>query len=69
MPIQVLELEHEDHGKSLATLRRLANDFVAPPDACGTWRALYLGCAALERDVMEHIHLENNAIFPRALRS
>ncbi|HTF90567.1 MAG TPA: iron-sulfur cluster repair di-iron protein [Planctomycetota bacterium] len=69
MPVQVLELEHEDHARSLARMRELAHDFVAPNDACGTWRALYLGLAALERDLMEHIHLENNVIFPRALRA
>ena len=69
MPVQVLEHEHQDHGRALQQLRALAHDFVAPPEACGTWRALYLGLAALERDLMEHIHLENNVLFPRALRS
>jgi regulator of cell morphogenesis and NO signaling len=68
MPVQALELEHVDHAKGLARLRELAHDFVAPADACGTWRALYLGLASLERDLMEHIHLENNVLFPRALR-
>lgn len=67
-PIHVLELEHLDHARNLARLRELAHDFAPPADACSTWRALYLGLAALERDVMEHIHLENNVLFPRALR-
>ncbi|MBI5431482.1 MAG: iron-sulfur cluster repair protein YtfE [Planctomycetes bacterium] len=68
MPVQVLELEHQDHGRNLEKTRALAKDFVPPPDACGTWIALYLGLAQLERDLMEHIHLENNVLFPRALR-
>lgn len=68
MPIQVMEEEHEDVGQALARTRELTNDFVAPEEACGTWRALYLGLAELERDLMEHIHLENNVLFPRALR-
>ena len=69
MPVQVLESEHRDHALNLRRMRELAHDFVAPDEACGTWRALYLGLAALERDLMQHIHLENNVLFPRALRS
>jgi regulator of cell morphogenesis and NO signaling len=69
MPIQVMEEEHVDHGRNLARLRELAQDFTPPEEACGTWRALYLGLAELEQQVMEHIHLENNVLFPRALRS
>jgi hypothetical protein len=49
-----------------ARLRELAQDFVLPPAACGTWRALYLGLEEFERDVMQHIHLENHVLFPRA---
>jgi len=68
MPIHVMEEEHKDAGQALARTRELCTDFVAPDEACGTWRALYLGLAELERDLMEHIHLENNVLFPRALR-
>lgn len=66
-PIQVMEAEHEEHGENLLRLRELATDFVPPPVACGTWRALYLGLAELERDLMQHIHLENHVLFPRVL--
>lgn len=69
MPIQVMEEEHRDAGQALATLRRLAHDFVAPEEACNTWRALYLGLAEFERDLMQHVHLENNVLFPRVLLS
>ena len=69
MPIQAMEREHEDHGRNLARLRALANDYRAPADGCGSWHALYLGLAELERELMQHIHLENNVLFPRALRS
>lgn len=65
-PVQVMEGEHLEHGRNLARLRELAQDFVPPPAACGTWRALYLGLEELERDVMQHIHLENHVLFPRA---
>ncbi|MFT7663134.1 MAG: regulator of cell morphogenesis and NO signaling [Planctomycetota bacterium] len=69
MPVQVMEQEHRDHGKNLERMRELAQNFEAPDEACGTWRALFLGVAELERDLMNHIHLENNILFPRALRS
>lgn len=69
MPIQVMEQEHRDHGANLERLRALTNDYTPPAEACGTWTALFLGLAELERDLMEHIHLENNVLFPRALRS
>ena len=66
-PIAVMEAEHLDHAANLRRLRELAGDFVPPEPACNTWRALLLGLEQLERDVMEHVHLENNALFPRAL--
>lgn len=66
-PIQCLQSEHESHGVALARLRWLARAFAAPKDACPTWRALYLGLLEFERAVMEHIHLENHVLFPRAL--
>lgn len=66
-PIQVMESEHQEHGRNLAMLRQLAHDFTPPAEACGTWRALYLGLAELECAVMQHIHLENHVLFPRVL--
>ncbi|MEQ8762672.1 MAG: iron-sulfur cluster repair protein YtfE [Planctomycetota bacterium] len=69
MPIQVMEQEHKDHGQNLARLRQLTGDLEPPAEACTTWRALYVGLADLESELMLHIHLENNILFPRALRS
>lgn len=67
MPIRVMMHEHEDHGANLQRLRELTSDFTAPPEACATWRALYSLLAKFEAELMEHIHLENNVLFPRAL--
>ena len=67
MPVHVMEQEHEDHGNNLRRIRALTTDLVAPEDACTTWRSLYLGLAEFERELMDHIHLENNILFPRAL--
>ena len=58
--------EHETAGAALARLRELTDDYVPPPDACNTWRALWAGLAALESTMHEHVHLENNVLFPRA---
>ncbi len=68
MPVQMMEEEHNDHALNLAKVRALTNDLKLPADACGTWTALYLGLAEFEQQVMEHIHTENNILFPRALR-
>ncbi|MEO6593850.1 MAG: hemerythrin domain-containing protein [Planctomycetota bacterium] len=67
-PIQVMEQEHEDAGAQFAAIRALSTDHAPPPEACGTWRALYLGLAEFERDLMQHVHLENYVLFPRAMR-
>lgn len=67
-PVHVMEMEHRDHARNLQRTRELTHDFVAPPEACASWQALYLRLAQLESDLMEHIHLENNVLFPRALR-
>lgn len=47
--------------------RALTADLVSPAEACESWRGLYQSLAQLEIDLMEHIHLENNVLFPRAV--
>lgn len=68
-PVTAMMSEHDDHGVSLQTNRTLTTDFVPPPQACTTWRALYEQLAQMEADLMEHIHLENHVLFPRALEA
>lgn len=68
-PIAVMEHEHESVGIALRRLRDLTDDFEVPPEACNTWRALWKGLEALEQSLHLHIHLENNILFPRALKS
>lgn len=65
-PQQVLLGDHEATGEQLRDLRRLTKDYTAPPDACVTFRAFYQGMAELEADLHQHIHLENNVLFPLA---
>jgi regulator of cell morphogenesis and NO signaling len=66
-PIAVMESEHDVAGDVLRRIRELTDDFRLPEGACNTWRALWHGLEAFERDLHEHIHLENNVLFPRAL--
>jgi regulator of cell morphogenesis and NO signaling len=65
MPIARMRHEHDDHGAHLRELDRLTNSITVPADACRTWQALYAGLAKLTDELMEHIHLENNVLFPR----
>ena len=67
-PISVMEAEHVEHGHALERMRELAHGFVPPEDACTSWRALYLRCEQLEADLMAHVLLENEVLFPRASR-
>lgn len=67
-PIGMMEHEHETVGRALARLRELTGGYLPPAGACNTFRGLYHGLAGLEKDLQEHIHLENNVLFPRAAR-
>lgn len=65
-PITVMEHEHDKAGNGLGRLRELTNGFAPPVDACNTFRAWLDGLRELEGDLHEHIHEENNILFPRA---
>ena len=64
-PIGMMRAEHVDHGEALDQLNALTNDATPPLGACNTWRALYAGIAQLGDDLIHHIHLENNVLFPQ----
>lgn len=64
-PIGMMRTEHVDHGAMLEKLMVLTTDATPPQGACNTWRALYAGIAQLNEDLINHIHLENNMLFPQ----
>ena len=66
-PITRMIADHDQAGEELRTLRGLTNNYTPPTAACPTWRALYRALEDLEKDLHQHIHLENNILFPRAL--
>jgi regulator of cell morphogenesis and NO signaling len=65
--LHALEEEHDRAGAALARLRALSGGFAVPEDGCTTYRALYEGLARFERELHEHVHLENNVLFPRVV--
>jgi len=67
-PIAMMTQEHDAAGTLLAGLRTLSGNFIAPPDACPTFHAFYDGLKEFEQDLHQHIHLENNILFPRAIQ-
>ena len=66
-PITRMMADHDQAGDELRELRSLTSNYTPPSTACPTWRALYRALEDLEIDLHQHIHLENNILFPRAL--
>jgi regulator of cell morphogenesis and NO signaling len=66
-PVTMMEHEHESAGNALRAMRSASKDYTAPADACVSFQTLYGALAAFEADLHQHIHLENNILFPRAI--
>ena len=63
-PVACMQHEHEETGAILRHIESLTDGFQSPAEACGSWRALFEGLRAMRDDVLVHIHLENNILFP-----
>jgi regulator of cell morphogenesis and NO signaling len=68
-PVRVMMSEHDAAGDILREMREVSLDYTVPEDACISYQTLYVALAALEADLHQHIHLENNILFPRAADS
>jgi regulator of cell morphogenesis and NO signaling len=66
-PIAMMTSEHEAAGTLLAAIQSLSSNFVTPVGACPTYHAFYDGLKEFQQDLHQHIHLENNILFPRAI--
>jgi regulator of cell morphogenesis and NO signaling len=66
-PITVMEQEHDHAGTLLNEIRLLTNDYTPPQDACTTYRLSFAALKAFELDLHQHVHLENNILFPKAI--
>jgi regulator of cell morphogenesis and NO signaling len=66
-PVSMMEREHDSAGNALRAMRAASKGYAAPEDACVSYQTLYKALAELEADLHQHIHLENNILFPRAV--
>ena len=66
-PIRMMEIEHENAGHAMRKIRELTGGFAPPADACVTYTATLAELDEFERDLHQHVHLENNILFPRAV--
>lgn len=66
-PVTMMEQEHESAGHALRAMREASSGYTAPPEACVSYQTLYKALADFEADLHQHIHLENNILFPRAI--
>jgi regulator of cell morphogenesis and NO signaling len=66
-PIRMMMMEHDTAGEILRELRQLTSDFTVPADGCFSYQTLYQALEAFEQDLHQHIHLENNILFPKAV--
>ena len=68
-PINVMEMEHDQAGSLLNEIRILTNDYTPPEDACTTYQLSFAALKAFELDLHQHVHLENNILFPKSIET
>lgn len=66
-PVSMMEHEHDSAGNALRAMREASSGYSAPTEACISYQTLYKALADFEADLHQHIHLENNILFPRAI--
>ena len=66
-PVHMMELEHDSAGSALKEIATLSSSYEPPEGACFSYRTLYTALKEFETDLHQHIHLENNILFPRAI--
>ncbi len=66
-PIRAMMAEHDMAGEKLREMRQATNSYTLPKDACFSYGTLFNALLEFEADLHQHIHLENNILFPRAI--
>ena len=66
-PIAMMEHEHDTEGERFRKIYRLSSNYTTPADGCTTYRVAFAMLQEFEEDLHEHIHLENNILFPKAI--
>lgn len=67
-PIRLMEQEHEHAGDEMYAIRELSNNYSVPDDGCTTYRVTFQELRDFELDLHRHVHLENNVLFPKAVK-
>ena len=68
-PISMMENEHDQAGDIMFQIRGLTDNYKVPSGACTTFQVCLAGLSEFENDLHQHVHLENNILFPRVLES
>jgi len=66
-PVRMMMMEHDSAGELLRNMREATTGYTVPEDGCMSYRMLYRALPEFEADLHQHIHLENNILFPRAI--
>jgi regulator of cell morphogenesis and NO signaling len=66
-PIRMMTMEHEHDSLILNKMKGVTDNFTLPPGACNSFTLLYKGLNELVSDLFQHIHLENEIVFPKAI--
>ncbi|MBK6832793.1 MAG: iron-sulfur cluster repair di-iron protein [Bacteroidetes bacterium] len=66
-PIQMMEHEHDAVGDIFKEIVELSNNYTPPEDSCTTYKVSFLKLKEFEEDLHQHIHLENNILFPKSI--
>ncbi len=66
-PIRMMEAEHQSAGDGTAFIHNASKGYIVPQDGCTTYRVTYQELEEFERDLHQHVHLENNILFPKAV--
>jgi len=67
-PIAMMMQEHDNEGERFRQIAKLTNNYTAPEDGCNTYNVTYAMLDEFEKDLHLHIHLENNILFPEAVK-
>lgn len=67
-PVAMMKEDHDAEGERFREIAKLSNDYTPPSDACNTYKVTFGLLQEFESDLHKHIHLENNILFPKAIK-
>ena len=67
-PIRVMEQEHNEVETVFRRISALSGNYMPPVGACHTFKAFYSKLKEFDQDLQQHVHLENEILFPKALQ-